>query len=223
MIVDAGLAPGARILRGDLRDAADPAADAEGLSMRNRILWLAVAVAGAAIAGPAGAAGQQALRDRCTAAIDASGHAPPARGLEETVIPLGEQGFLFQFSAGDGGTYSCQVCDDDDPAAPCGSMGLQLSFRPADGELVQLPAELERKCKYFLQKEVKPRSDTRSIDHAMVARIQSAGTTTESRIAYAMQLDGGSFRCVIRRSDGSFRVERQEGAEWRPIAAGVLW
>ena len=197
--------------------------EAEGLSMRNRTLWLAVAVAGVAIAGPAGAAGQQALRDRCTAAIDASGHAPPAKGLQETAIPLGEQGFLFQFSAADGGTYSCQVCDDDNPAAPCGSMGLQLSFRPADGELVQLPAELERKCKYFLQKEVKPRSDTRYIDHAMAARIQSTGTTTESRIAYAMQLDGGSYRCVIRRSDGSFRVERQEGEDWRPIAAGVLW
>jgi hypothetical protein len=188
-----------------------------------RTAWLIASLACMLAGGPAVAAGQQALRDRCTAAIDASGHAPASAGLEEMAIPLGEQGFLFQFTAGDGATYSCQVCDDDNPAMPCGSMGLQLSFRPADGELVQLPAELERKCKYFLQKEVKPRSDTRYIDHAMATRIQSTGTTTDSRIAYAMQLDGGSFRCVIRRSDGSFRVERQEGEAWRPIAAGVLW
>ncbi|MBL8272347.1 MAG: hypothetical protein JNJ74_00965, partial [Xanthomonadales bacterium] len=74
-----------------------------------------------------------------------------------------------------------------------------------------------------LQKEVKPRSDTRTIDHAMAARIQSTLTQTDARTVYAMQLDGGSYRCVIRRSDGSFRVERQEGEEWRPIAAGLFY
>ncbi len=191
--------------------------------MRYRFAWLSVALIGAAASGPTHAAGQAALRDRCTAAIDASGNAPPSKGLEETAIPLGDQGVLFQFTAADGGVYSCQVCDDDNPAMPCGSMGLELSFRPRDGELEQLPAELERKCRGALQKEVKPRSDTRYIDHAMAARIQTTLTQTDARTVYAMQLDGGSYRCVIRRSDGSFRVERQEGEEWRPIAAGLFY
>jgi hypothetical protein len=191
--------------------------------MMGRIGWVLVALVGVAVAEPAIAAEQAALRDRCTAAIDASGNAPPSKGLKETAIPLGDQGVLFQFTASDGGVYSCQVCDDDNPAMPCGSMGLELSFRPRDGELDQLPAELERKCRGALQKEVKPRSDTRYIDHAMAARIQSTLTQTDARTVYAMQLDGGSYRCVIRRSDGSFRVERQEGEEWRPIAAGLFY
>jgi hypothetical protein len=191
--------------------------------MMRRIGWTLVALLGAGISAPAVAAGQSALRDRCTAAIDASGQLPTSKGLKETAIPLGDQGFLFQFTATDGAVYSCQVCDDDNPAMPCGSMGLELSFRPRDGELDQLPAELERKCRGALQKEVKPRSDTRYIDHAMAARIQSTLTQTDARTVYAMQLDGGSYRCVIRRSDGSFRVERQEGEEWRPIAAGLFY
>lgn len=191
--------------------------------MMRRIGWMLAAMVGVASPDPAGAAGQTTLRDRCTAAIDASGQAPPSKGLKETAIPLGDQGFLFQFTAADGGVYSCQVCDDDNPAKPCGSMGLALSFRPRDGELDHLPAELERKCRGALQKEVKPRSDARYIDHAMAARIQSTLTQTDTRTVYAMQLDGGSYRCVIRTSDGSFRVERQQGEEWRPIAAGLFY
>ena len=66
---------------------------------------------------------------------------------------------------------------------PCGSMGLELSFRPRDGELEQLPAELERKCRGALQKEVKPRSDTRYIDHAMAGNICRCATYQRIRAA----------------------------------------
>ena len=113
--------------------------------MSSRIALLSVVLLGFTASDPIHAAGQAALRDRCTAAIDASGNSPPSKGLKETAIPLGDQGVLFQFTAADGGVYSCQVCDDDNPAMPCGSMGLELSFRPRDGELEQLPARDRRK------------------------------------------------------------------------------
>ena len=57
----------------------------------------------------------------------------------------------------------------------------------------------------------------------MVQRIQITPDHTDSRWVYQMKLDDGQFRCVIRKSDCSFRVERQEGDDWRPIAAGVMF
>ena len=47
--------------------------------------------------------------------------------------------------------------------------GAQLS---AQGRRTQkLPAELDKKCTYFLQKEIKPRDEALYIDHAIVNRI----------------------------------------------------
>jgi IS1 family transposase len=174
---------------------------------------------------PALAAGtQQVLHDRCIAAIVDSGQPADRKALKETTIPLAESGFLFQFADPDGGTFSCQICDDGNPAVTaCGSIGLQLSFRPKDGELKQLPAELDRKCTYFLQKEIKPRSDQRFIVHDIVKRIQVTAEHTDTRWVYQMQLDGNPYRCVIRKSDGTFRVEKQNGNDWKPLAAGSLF
>lgn len=167
---------------------------------------------------------QGALHDRCVAAIGASGLPADVKALHETAIPLAESGFLFQFADAAGATFSCQICDDGNPANhACGSIGLELSWRPKDGEMKRLPAELDRKCIYFLQKEVKPREEALFIDHAIVKRIDVSADHTDTRWVYKMELDGNPFRCVIRKSDGNFRVERQTGDDWRPIAAGVLF
>jgi hypothetical protein len=167
---------------------------------------------------------QAALHQRCVAAIAASGQPANIKALKQTTIPMGESGFLFQFAAADGGTFSCQICDDGNAANhACGSIGLDLSFRPKDGELQRLPAELDKKCTYFLQKEIKPRSDTQFIDHAIAQRIHVTSDHSDKSWVYQMELDGNPYRCVIRKSDGNFRVESKKGDEWRPIAGGTLF
>jgi len=175
-----------------------------------------------------GAGVETTLHDRCTAAIAASGQPGDANALKQSMnVPMGEQGYLFQFTDAAGGTFSCQICDDANPAVhACGSMGLELSYRPKDGEMKRLPAELEKKCVYFLQKEVNQRAHPGAdpfIDHALVQRIHSSAEHTETRWVYNMALDGDAYRCVVRKNDGNFRVEKQTGADWRPIAAGVLF
>ena len=187
------------------------------LARRCAILMLALLACGAATA----ANDRGALDKRCRVAMGENG---AATGLKETMaVAMGNSGWMFQYGTPDGGTWSCQACDDDDPAAECGSKGLMLSLRPATGESKQVPAELDRKCVYMLQKEVKPRSDERFIAHEIAARVKVSPRHNDTRYVYDMSLDDGSYRCVIRKSDGSFRVERQEGEEWRPIAAGVFW
>jgi len=173
----------------------------------------------------AAGATQATLRQRCLVAIPASGEAADVKSLKQTLaVPLGDSGFLFQFADRNAGTFSCQICDDANPANhACASIGLELSYRPKDGEMRRLPAELDRKCTYFLQKESRAPGATPFIDHDMVKRIHVSGDHTDSRWVYNMQLDGKDFRCVIRKSDGSFRVEKQQGDDWKPIANGVLW
>lgn len=166
---------------------------------------------------------QSALHQRCVAAIAASGQPANMKALKETTIPMGESGFLFQFAAADG-TFTCQICDDGNPAVhACGSIGLELSFRPKDGELQKLPAELDKKCTYFLQKEMKPRGEALFIDHAIVQRIHVTPDHSDKSWVYQMELDGNPYRCVIRKSDGNFRVESKKDDDWRPIAGGVLF
>jgi hypothetical protein len=171
-----------------------------------------------------GATQSASLNQRCVAAIAASGQPANIKALKQTTIPMGESGFLFQFTAADGGTFTCQICDDGNPAVhACGSIGLELSFRPKDGELKKLPAELDKKCTYFLQKEMKPRSEALFIDHAIVQRIHVTPDHSDKSWVYQMELDGNPYRCVIRKSDGNFRLESKKGDDWRPIAAGILF
>ena len=99
-------------------------------------------------------------------------------------------------------------------------LGLRLAYQPAGGETRDLPAELDRKCAYYLQKEV-----TRSpaVNRAMVQRIRTTPDHTDRNWLYMMTLDDKEFRCVVRKSDGNFRVEAKTGETWRPIATGILF
>ena len=190
-----------------------------------RILFALLATLFTLHATTASAASQSALRDRCTAAIAASGQGVDAGKLKQSMaVSLGESGFLFQFADKVGGTFTCQICDDANPAVHgCGSIGLDLSYRPKAGEMQKLPAELDKKCSYFLQKEVRPPGDAPFVDLAIVKRIHTTAEHTDTRWVYNMELDGNPYRCVIRKSDGSFRLESRKGGDWRPIANGVLF
>jgi hypothetical protein len=179
------------------------------------------------IAHAACAAGgsQAALHSRCLAAIAASGQPANPNALKENAISMGESGFLFQFTELNGGAFTCQICDDGNPAVnACGSMGLELSYRPKDGEMKRLPAELDKKCAYFLQKELRPPGSAPFIDHALVKKIHvSEDGSTDSRWVYKMEYESNNYRCVVRKSDGSFRVEEQKGDDWKVLANGVLF
>lgn len=164
----------------------------------------------------AAAATKEQLHERCLAAIESNDVARAS--VKETLgVQMGEAGWMWQFTAADGGVYSCQVCDDGNPAAPCLSMGLRLAYRPKDGELQEMPAELDRKCVSAVQKEAKPRSDDRFIAHEIAARVSTTPAHTDKNWVYNVSLDGAAYRCVIRKLDGNFRSERQEGEEWRPF------
>ncbi|HVF35014.1 MAG TPA: hypothetical protein VND91_06790 [Candidatus Saccharimonadia bacterium] len=179
---------------------------------------LALSFANVVDAGPA------VLRTRCLAAIDAGGVAVDRATLKETMsVPIGEHSHLYQFTAADGGVFSCQLCDDANPAAACPTLGIDLAYRPAAGELRRLPAELDRKCLDDLQRNLGTPEQRLTIKYDLVQRTAVTPAHTDSRYVFKMALDGGEYRCVIRKSDGSFRVERHEGETWRPLAGGIYY
>src|SRR5688572_26140151 len=93
------------------------------------------------------AASPESLDTRCRAAIAHEDVAVPRVGLKQTLsVATSPHAHLFQYTAADGGIFSCQLCDDHNPAAACPSLGIDLSYRPSAGELRRLPAELDRKC-----------------------------------------------------------------------------
>jgi hypothetical protein len=189
-----------------------------------RILFATICLCFALQSGQSVAATQAALHERCVAAIAASGQPANMGALKQTTIPMGDSGFLFQFTETNGGAFTCQICDDGNPAVhACGSIGLELSYRPKDGEMKKLPAELDKKCTYFLQKERKPRGEALFIDHAIVNRIHVTPDHSDKSWIYQMELDGNPYRCVVRKSDGNFRVDEKKGDDWHAIANGVLF
>ena len=165
------------------------------------------------------------LRERCLAAIETNEILPAKREtLKENVmnLELGGGNYHFEFAKSDGSKYFCQMCDDTNPAVDCGMLGLRLIFRPGEGEAQDLPAELDRKCSYFLQKELQ--EPGARIDHALVDRMQIDAKHTDTRWVYSIHVDEKEYRCVIRKSDGSFRVERKDGEDdWRALAAGTMF
>ena len=164
---------------------------------------------------------KQVLRGRCLAAIGANDPAVTPNTLKETIgMESGGGHYLFELKQADGARFVCQVCDEANPSVDCGMLGLRLAYQPAGGDTRDLPAELDRKCAYFLQKEV-----TRSpaVNHAVSQRIRITPDHTDRNWLYMMTLDEKDYRCVVRKSDGNFRVEAKTGDTWRPIATGVLF
>jgi hypothetical protein len=98
---------------------------------------------------------EQALRERCLAAIAANDPSAKPSILKETIgMGSGRGHYLFELKQADGARFVCQVCDEANPTVDCGMLGLRLAHQPAGGETRDMPAELDRKCAYFLQKEV---------------------------------------------------------------------
>jgi len=167
--------------------------------------------------------GKAGMRARCLASVKESGLAPDPKALKETAFEIPTPNYMFEFKQADG-SFFCQVCDTVEAPADCPDLGLRLSFRPATGEARDLPAELDRKCMYVLQKEAQPRNaGPPVIFRSIVERIQIRPAHTDARYVYLMDLDGGEYRCVIRKSDGEYKVDRHQGEEWRPIAAGRMF
>jgi len=169
------------------------------------------------------AAVKQKLAERCLAAIADSGQPAQRAALREAATQLSASRYLFEYKDTAGGTFSCQVCDESDPKVNCGIMGATLSYTPEGGAAKTLPAELDRKCVFHLQDKLKPDDDGQFIDHSLVRRIRVSPAHTESRWVYRLDLDGREFRCVIRKSDGSFRLEGRGSGDWTPLAGGVVF
>ena len=172
-------------------------------------------------AGKSAASGKAAMRERCLAAVAASGKPAAPKATGENAYDAGPGNYIFEFKQPDGGSFFCQVCDDV-AYSLCPSLGLELSHRPAQGEQEQLPAELDRKCVTYLQKELSP-SGSLEINRSLVERIKVTPSHTDARSVYRMDMGLDEFRCVVRKSDGNFLVERHVGSEWKPIATGVMF
>jgi len=165
---------------------------------------------------------RDALVARCRKSAGESGRTADAAKLKSAVTPLSASRILVKLTDAQG-EFSCQVCDDTDPGVNCGTMGLQLSHKGADGESINLPAELGRKCEYTLQKEISTATDGSFIDHALVARIKTREVPNDKRYVFEHEVDGQTFRCVIRKSDLNFTLERRIGDDkWRGMIGGVM-
>lgn len=165
---------------------------------------------------------REALVARCRQAAGESGKTADAAKLDAAVTPLSASRILVQLTDGQG-AFTCQVCDDADPKVNCGSMGLQLSHKGADGQSLNLPAELERKCVFYLQKEISDATDGSFIDHALVARITTREVPNDKRFVFEHEVDGQQYRCAIRKRDLNFQLEHRtpEGG-WRGMTAGIM-
>jgi len=166
---------------------------------------------------------KRALGERCKAAIAQSGQPASPTSLKESATQLSASRYLFEYADETGGTFSCQVCDEADRKVNCGTLGVMLTYAPKGGQAQRLPAELDRKCVFYLQHEMMADDSGVFIDHALVERIRVSPAHTDARWVYKLELDGHEYRCVIRKSDWSFRLEARAGQEWRGMTAGIVF
>jgi hypothetical protein len=166
---------------------------------------------------------KKALGERCLRAIAESSPASSPAPRPGKATQLSASRYLFEYTDAAGGTYSCQACDEADRKVNCAMLGVLLTHAPKGESPQSLPAEFDRKCVFYLQHELMEGDSGVFIDHALVERIRVSPAHTEGRWAYQMVLDGQEYRCVIRKSDWSFRLEGRAGAEWRGLTAGRMF
>lgn len=164
---------------------------------------------------------QARLDGRCQKAIAGSGQASTPGQWKRQANALGAFGYLFTYDQADG-QFVCQVCDELAPGSSCASLGAMLSFKPAAGAAKTLPSELDLKCVDALQRRIKDADEKQFIDADLVQRIAVTPMHTDTRWAYRMVLDDEEYRCVIRRSDASYQVERKRGNDWQGVSAGRM-
>ncbi|MGL4232748.1 MAG: hypothetical protein ACRCWJ_15390, partial [Casimicrobium sp.] len=168
------------------------------------------------------AALQKRLDDRCVKAIETSGQSANVAQWKKTATQQSAGRFAFEYAQNDG-KFACTACDDTDPNGNCGTIGVILSFAPSQGEVKKLPAEFDRKCVSSLQHRLKDQSDKKFIDHELVKRISVTEQHTDTRWAYFMNVDGGEYRCVIRKSDWNYSLDRKRGSDWTGIVGGKMY
>ena len=164
---------------------------------------------------------QARLDQRCLKAVADSGQASTPSQWKRQAHAMGAFGYLFMYDQADG-QFICQVCDELAPGSSCASMGTMLSFKPTEGGAKTLLSELDLKCVDSLQRRIKDSDEKQFIDTEIVKRIVVTPMHTDARWAYRMVLGDEEFRCVIRRSDASYVVERKRGNDWQGISAGRM-
>ena len=166
---------------------------------------------------------KKALGERCLKAIAESSPASSPAPRPGKATQLSASRYLFEYTDAAGGTYSCQACDEADRKVNCAMLGVLLTHAPKGGSPQSLPAELDRKCVFYLQHELMEGDSGVFIDHARVERTRVTPAHTDARWVYQMVLDGQEYRCVIRKSDWTFRLEGRAGQEWRGLTAGRMF
>ena len=164
---------------------------------------------------------QARLDQRCQKAVAGSGQASTPAQWKRQAHAMGAYGYLFTYDQADG-QFTCQVCDELAPGSSCSSMGTMLSFKPTEGSAQTLLSELDLKCVDSLQRRIKDADEKQFIDAELVKRIVVTPMHTDTRWAYRLMLDDEEFRCVIRRSDASYLLERKRGNDWQGVSAGRM-
>lgn len=182
----------------------------------------------AAATEPAGAPQAAATQDvvaqldqRCVKAIESSGQAAQPATWTRGSTPMGAYGHLFTYRQPDG-EFVCTVCAPQVRGSACASLGLSLSFGQPGQAHRELPAELDLKCIDALQSGLRRRGSVHVVDHGHAARVVVTPQHTDTRWVFALAVDGADYRCVIRRQDGGYLLDRKVHGEWKSLASGRM-
>ena len=92
------------------------------------------------------------LRERCLAAIESSGAGAKRSELKATVMDLPGGKYMFEFKDAAGGSFFCDICEDNNPKVQCGNIGLRLMHRPKDGEATIFQRNWTKNARIFCKR-----------------------------------------------------------------------